>query len=102
MRIPVFPRGSNPNVHKPILRKSLAYCLDQVNLGNVAWVDRNDRTKGVICLGTVYFGEREHRPAPKFVPREYQHHIEPRIERIPQMDRLVAEWACAVRYWNEA
>jgi hypothetical protein len=79
MRIPVFPRGSNPNVHGPILRKSLAYCQDQVTLGNVIWVDRNDQAKGVICLGTVYFGERETKPAPKFVARTYQHHIEPKL-----------------------
>jgi hypothetical protein len=28
-----------------------------------------------------------------------QHHIEPRIERIPELDRLVAEWQCAEHYW---
>jgi hypothetical protein len=35
----------------------------------------------------------------KWAPAVYEHHIEPRIERIPELDRLVAEWACAEHFW---
>lgn len=102
MRIPVFPRGSNPSVHGPILRKSLAYCEDQVRLGNVEWIDRSDPKKGVMCLGLVDFGERMELVMPKFKPRHYEHKIEPRVEHLPSLDKLVSEWRCLAMYWNEA
>lgn len=49
MRIPVFSRGSNPRVDRPILRKSLCYGLEQVENRLADWVDPIDPGKGIIA-----------------------------------------------------
>ena len=59
MRIPVFARGSNPAVDRPILRKSESYCNLQVEEGRADWLDPDDHAKGMICRELIYFGERE-------------------------------------------
>lgn len=49
MKPPVYPRGANPRVDRPILRKSFTYCEDQVARGNADWVDTQDPLKGIVC-----------------------------------------------------
>jgi hypothetical protein len=58
MRIPVFARRANPSVDRWILKKSEAYALEQVLAGRADWVDPDDRSKGIICRETLYFGAR--------------------------------------------
>lgn len=59
MRIPVFARGANPRVERPILKKSKSYCDQQVMLGIADYIDPTDPSKGMLCRELLYFGERE-------------------------------------------
>jgi hypothetical protein len=58
MRIPVFARGANPSVDRPILRKSESYCCLQVAEGRADWLDAAAHAKGIICRELLYFGPR--------------------------------------------
>lgn len=64
MRIPVFARGSNPAVDRPILRKSESYCELQVEECRADWLDSDDHAKGIVCRELLYFGPREIRVEP--------------------------------------
>lgn len=58
MRIPVFARGANPRVDRPILRKSKRYTDDQVAAGRADYIDPQDPARGIICRELIYFGPR--------------------------------------------
>lgn len=60
MRVNVYPRGANPSVDRHILRKSLAYAIEQVENFLAAWVDPADWSKGIIA--------REFLPSVKAMP----------------------------------
>jgi len=74
MRIPVFARGTNPRIDRPILRKSETYTDAQVAAGRADYVDPADKSKGIICREMLYFGERPVRvetvPVGYLAPRE--------------------------------
>ncbi len=58
MRIPVFARGANPAIDRPILRKSVTYCDLQVVEGRADYIDFTDKSRGIICRELLYFGPR--------------------------------------------
>jgi hypothetical protein len=58
MRIPVFARGANPRIDRPILKKSKSYADEQVALANADYIDPSDPAKGIICRELLYFGAR--------------------------------------------
>lgn len=49
MRIPVFARGANPRVDRPILKKSTFYGAEQVQNLLADWVDPSDHSRGIIA-----------------------------------------------------
>ena len=57
MRIPLFARGSNPAIDRPIQRKSVSYGAAEVEAGRADWVDANEPAKGIICRAFLYRGE---------------------------------------------
>jgi hypothetical protein len=94
MRIPVFARGANPRVDRPILRKSKRYTDDQVAAGRADYIDPLEPAKGIICRELIYFGPRTvieppatttsvsmaELPGLKFVP--------PQTEKNPTLQRI--------------
>lgn len=50
MRVPVYPRGSDPRIARRILSKSLDYAARQVADRLADWVDPNDPSKGIVAL----------------------------------------------------
>lgn len=59
MRIPVYARGANPRVDRPIQHKNLSYGKEAVEMyGSAVWVDPADPSKGIICRDFLYFGEK--------------------------------------------
>lgn len=69
MKLSVFARGSNPAIHRHIQRKSESYCLAEVEALRADWVDKADRSKGIICREFLYFGERLVVAAPESVEK---------------------------------
>jgi hypothetical protein len=49
MRLPVYPRGSDPRTSRPILRKSFPYAQEQVRNLLADWVDPLDPRKGIVA-----------------------------------------------------
>ena len=47
MRAPVYRRGANPNIERPILKKKIAYLEREVADGNATWVDVDDPSRGI-------------------------------------------------------
>lgn len=91
MRFPVFARGVNPSVEKPILHKSKSYAFSQVECGRADWVDPLDHSRGIIAREMIYFGPKELAPEQpssispgifglKFIP--------PKMEKNPTLTRL--------------
>lgn len=56
MRFPVFARGANPRIDRPILRKSKDYVESQVAMARAQWVDESNHSKGIVCRELLYFG----------------------------------------------
>ena len=56
MRIPVFARGANPRVDRPILKKSKSYADEQVVLGRAEYIHPTNPAHGIICRELLYFG----------------------------------------------
>jgi hypothetical protein len=48
MKVPVYPRGADPRVARPILRKSHYYAAEQVLACRADWVDSEDPRKGIV------------------------------------------------------
>ena len=57
MRVPVYPRGSNPRVDRPILRKSIHYAEEQVVNFLASWIDPLDPAKGIVALDFLPSGK---------------------------------------------
>ncbi|HZW05375.1 MAG TPA: hypothetical protein VFF58_00575 [Candidatus Nitrosotalea sp.] len=57
MRIPVFARGSNPAIDRPLQRKSESYGAGEVEAGRADWVNPDDRSQGILCRAFLYSGE---------------------------------------------
>ncbi len=109
MRIPVFARGSNPAIDRPILRKSESYANQQVDSGRADWIDDNDHSRGIVCRELLYFGPREVRvepadlksvnfaelPGVRFV---YRREINPAIAavRVQTLSSALPEWDFSV------
>ena len=49
MRYPVFSKGSNVRVDKPIVRKKMAYLEAQVASFVADWVDEGDHSRGIVA-----------------------------------------------------
>lgn len=64
MRIPVFSAASNPNIDKPIQRKSHSFACEQVRAARADWVDVANPSRGIVCRKLLYFGEK------KFIPEK--------------------------------
>lgn len=45
----MFARRSNPSIDPPIVRKSFAYVLQQIQDGLADWVDPSDAKQGIIA-----------------------------------------------------
>jgi hypothetical protein len=60
MRLPVYPRGANPRLARPILHKKLTYCEKQVEDCLADWVDPADPGQGIVA--------REFLPSGKALP----------------------------------
>ncbi|SRR5579871_2580071 len=59
MKAFVYPRGANPRVDRPIQRKTLEFCRQQVEqYGSADWVDPKDHSKGIVCRQFLHFGAR--------------------------------------------
>ena len=59
MKVFVYPRGANPRVDRPIQRKTLEFCRQQVEqYGSADWVDPKDHSKGIVCRQFLHFGAR--------------------------------------------
>lgn len=70
MKIHVYPRGANPRIDRHIQRKSMAYCIEQVEMyGTAEWVDPKDRTQGIICCDFLYLGEKVSPPTPEVIEK---------------------------------
>lgn len=54
----MFARRSNPAIDKPILRKNLSYCEEQVRYFMADWVDPFDPKKGIVALEMLASGKR--------------------------------------------
>lgn len=109
MRIPVFARGANPSIDRPILRKSESYCRLQVDEGRAFWLDPADHAKGIVCRELLYFGPREIRmepadlesvnfaelPGVRFV---YRREVNPAIAavRVHSLQAALPEWDFSV------
>lgn len=48
MRVPVYPRGSDPRIARRILSKSLFYAQEEVRNYRADWVDPADPRKGIV------------------------------------------------------
>ena len=48
MRVPVYPRGSDPRSARRILSKSLSYAQEEVRNCRADWVDPADPRKGIV------------------------------------------------------
>lgn len=70
MKAHVYPRGANPRIDRHIQRKSMAYCVEQVEVyGTAEWVDPKDQTKGIICCDFLYLGEKVSPPSPGVIEK---------------------------------
>ena len=58
MRFPVFARGSNPAIDRPIQRKSKHFVTGEVDAGRADWIDPSRPELGILCREFLYFGEK--------------------------------------------
>jgi hypothetical protein len=83
MRVPVFARGSNPAIDRPIVRKSVFYAFEQVENFLADWIDPDDHRKGII--------------AREFLPSAKQYAVEPEdistLQHVPGIRYLPAKMA---------
>lgn len=48
MRVPVYPRGSNPRIARRMLKKSVAFAENEVRHARADWVDPADPRQGIV------------------------------------------------------
>ena len=99
MRFPVFPRGSNPRVDRPILRKNRTYVEEQINLGLADWVNLADPRQGIIARELLRFGPKaQPDPVYTFSPAELPglRFVPPPNTAHPSMASIRAGWDWSV------